>query len=74
MQDGGAAGVQEVETLQDLEAPATQQLQLHLTEATQVPEHTHTLGAAGAAAEGSGATYVLRVPDVMSSVTRMVTC
>lgn len=41
MQDGGAARVQELKTLQDLKAPTLQQLQLHLTEPAQVPEE-HT--------------------------------
>lgn len=41
VQDGGAARVQELKTLQDLKAPTLQQLQLHLTEPAQVPEE-HT--------------------------------
>ena len=38
MDDGGGAGVQEVEPPEDLSAPALEQLQLHLLEALQVPE------------------------------------
>lgn len=36
--DGWRARVQEVEALQDLMAPALQQLQLHLLKALQIPE------------------------------------